>query len=125
MGAQGQLTQGAILRNPRTKYKRSKNVFAVTSIALIIGRDWPRLVQPLAQSLIGSPGTLAWRMRVEFLLRTDSGYPRDVEVTLLTLANMSIPSALTPIGQLHQSPPSPIPGDLGTCPSHQSHATPT
>ena len=58
VGAQGQLTQGAIMRNPRTKYKRSKNVFAVTSIALIIGRDWPRLVQPLAQSLIGSPSTL-------------------------------------------------------------------
>ena len=44
---------------PRTKYKRSKNVFPVTSIALIIGRDWPRLVQPLAQSLICSPGTLS------------------------------------------------------------------
>jgi len=28
------LTQGAILRNPRTKYKRSKNVFTVTTIAL-------------------------------------------------------------------------------------------
>ena len=26
---------------------------------------------------------------------------------------LSIPSALTPIGQLHQSPPSPVPGDLG------------
>ena len=39
MGAQGQLTQGTIMRNPRTKYKRSKNIFAVTSIALIIGRD--------------------------------------------------------------------------------------
>ena len=59
MGAQGQLTQGPNVPYPRTKYKRSKNVFAVTSIALNIGRDWPRLVQPLAQSLIGSPGTLA------------------------------------------------------------------
>ena len=36
---------------------------------------------------------------------------------------LSIPFALTPIGQLHQSPPSPVPGDLGRCPSHQSHAT--
>ena len=43
---------------PRTKYERSNNVFGVTPIALIIGRDWPRLVQPLAQSLIGSPGKL-------------------------------------------------------------------
>ena len=58
VGAHGQLTQSAILRNPRTKYKRSKNVFSVIHIALIIGRDWPRLLQPLAQSLIGSPGTI-------------------------------------------------------------------
>ena len=33
---------------------------------------------------------------------------------------LRIPSAITPIGQLHQSPPSPIPGDLGRGPSHQS-----
>ena len=32
-----------------------------------------------------------------------------------------IPSAIAPIGQLHQSPPSPIPGNLGRGPSHQSH----
>jgi len=32
--------------------------FAVTSIALIIGRNWPRLIQPLVKSLIGSPDTL-------------------------------------------------------------------
>jgi len=55
VGAQGHLTQGAIIRNPRTKYKHSNNVFAVISIALIIGRDLPRLVQLLAQSLIGRP----------------------------------------------------------------------
>jgi len=29
VGARGQLTQDLNLRNPRTKYKRSKNVFAV------------------------------------------------------------------------------------------------
>jgi len=34
---------------------------------------------------------------------------------------MGIPFAITPIGQLHQSPPSPIPGDLGRGLSHQSH----
>ena len=106
-------------------------------------------------------------LRVEFLLKTDSGYPRDAEVTLFTLENpehflrfnthwsappsgfdgvrylmgvefllktdggwnpkdtgwqpLGILSAITPIGQLHQSSPSPIPGDLGRCPSHQSH----
>ena len=42
---------------PGTNYKRSNNLFAVTSIALITGHDWPRLVQLLAQSLIWSPGT--------------------------------------------------------------------
>jgi len=46
------------LRNPRTKYKRSKNVFAVASIALSLSRIGPRLLQLFAQSLIGSPGTL-------------------------------------------------------------------
>jgi len=59
-------------------------------------------------------------LRVEFLLKTDSGYPKD------TGANkpwqpLGIPFAITPIGQLHQSPPSPIPGDLGRGLSHQSH----
>ena len=58
VGAQGQLTQGPNVPISETKYKRSNTIFFVTSIALIIGRDWPPLVQPLVQSLIGSPGTL-------------------------------------------------------------------
>jgi len=33
---------------------------------------------------------------------------------------LSIPSALTLIGQFHHPPPSPVPGDLGRDPSHQS-----
>jgi len=56
--AKEQLTQGAILHNPKTKYKRLKNVLAVTSIALICAQICARLLQPLAQSLIRSPGTL-------------------------------------------------------------------
>ena len=52
------MTQGAILCNPRTKYKRSKNVFAVTPIALSCEHIWARLLQPLAQSLILTPGAL-------------------------------------------------------------------
>jgi len=40
-------------------------------------------------------------LRVEFLLKTDNGCPKDAKVTLITMAN----------GQLHQSPPSPVPGD--------------
>jgi len=58
VGAYGQLTQGTIFCNPRTKYKRSKNVFAVTCIALSCKHIWAQLLQPLVQSLIGSPGTL-------------------------------------------------------------------
>jgi len=46
VGAQGQLTQVPNVSNPTTKYKRSKNVFTVTSIALSIGQDWPRSLQP-------------------------------------------------------------------------------
>ena len=38
--------------------QRSKNVLAVTSIALSCAHICARLLQPLAQSLIGSPGTL-------------------------------------------------------------------
>ena len=36
MGAHGQLTEGTNWCNPRTKYKRSKNVFAVASVALTL-----------------------------------------------------------------------------------------
>ena len=59
-------------------------------------------------------------LRVEFLLKTDSGYPKDTGVNK-PWQPLGIPFARTPIGQLHQSPPSPIPGDLGRGPSHQSH----
>jgi len=58
-------------------------------------------------------------LRVEFLLKTDSGYPKDTAVNK-PWQPLGIPSAITPIGQLHQSPPSPIPRDLGRGPSHQS-----
>ena len=50
-------------------------------------------------------------LRVDFLLKTDSGYPKDTGVNK-PWQPLRIPSAITPIGQLHQSPPSPIPGDF-------------
>jgi len=50
-------------------------------------------------------------LRVDFLLKTDSGYRRDAEVTLFTRQTLRVSFALTPIGQLQQSPPSPVPGD--------------
>jgi len=49
-------------------------------------------------------------LRVEFLLKTDSGYPKDTVVNK-PWQPLGIPFAITPIGQLYQSPPSPIPGD--------------
>ena len=58
-------------------------------------------------------------LRVEFLLKTDTGYPKDTGLNK-PWQPLGILSAITPIGQLHQSPPSPIPGDLGRGPSHQS-----
>jgi len=58
-------------------------------------------------------------LRVEFLLKTDSGYPKDTGVNK-PWQPLGIPFAITSIGQLHQFPPSPIPGDLGRGPSHQS-----
>jgi len=59
-------------------------------------------------------------VRVEFLLKTDSGYPKDTGVDK-PWQPLGIPFAITPIGQLHQYPPLPIQGDLGRGPSHQSH----
>ena len=52
--------------------------------------------------------------RVKFLLKTDSGYPKDAGVFFHSRwKTLGVPFALIPIGQLHQSSPSPIPGDLG------------
>ena len=64
---------------------------------------FPCLASPTLFHLSKShaPLRMYFDLRVEFLLKTNSGYPRDAEVTLFTLANLSIPSALTPIGQLH------------------------
>jgi len=67
----GQWTQSAILRNPRTTRKRSKDVFFVTSMALNCGRVWPRLLEPLVQSLVGSSGTLeSMNVSVTFIWTT-------------------------------------------------------
>jgi len=50
-------------------------------------------------------------LRVEFLLKTNSGYPKEKGEIYLPWQPLGIPSAITPLRQLHQSPPSPIPGD--------------
>jgi len=61
--------------------------------------------------------------REEFLLKTDSGYPKDAGIALVGWQWQApgILSDFTPIGQLQQSPRLPVPGDLGRGPSHQSH----
>ena len=58
-------------------------------------------------------------LRSECLIKTDSGYPKDKGDTR-TVQTLGISSDTTPLGHLHQSPPSPIPEDLGRGPSHQS-----
>ena len=58
MGAQGQLTRGTHWRSSRTKYKRSKIVFSVTSIALTLALLGTNFLKIIAQSLIWSPGTI-------------------------------------------------------------------
>ena len=53
MEAHGQFTQGTNFHNPRTTYKRSKNVFAVTCIALIVVHSITELLQLSLLSLTG------------------------------------------------------------------------
>jgi len=57
-------------------------------------------------------------LRIECLLETDRVYPKNAGVLHARWKPMRIPTALTPIshGQLHQSLPSPVPGDLGKVP---------
>ena len=46
VGAHGQLTQSTNLNDPRTKYKRSNNVFLVTFMGLRCAKNFARLLQP-------------------------------------------------------------------------------
>ena len=97
-----------------------------------VGAHWPEyttFVQVTGPLKINqdaaSPQRVPWYflgfgLRVEFLFKKDSGYPKDTGVNK-PWQSLGIPFAIKPIGQLHQSPPSPIPGDLGRGPSHQSH----
>jgi len=60
------LTWGPNELSPGTKYKRSKIVFSVKYVAIILICLGTQLLQLPAQSLIGSPGTLLprWLGRV-------------------------------------------------------------
>ena len=57
MGAYGQLTRGSNGLSPKTKYKRSKNAFAVSSIALSLAPLGTKLLELPAQSPVGSTCT--------------------------------------------------------------------
>ena len=59
VGAHGHLTRGSNGKSPGTKYKRSKIIFFVTSIAITDVNFCKELSQLPAQSLIWSPGSLA------------------------------------------------------------------
>ena len=48
------------------------------------------------------------------------GIPRARGLLSSSWSTLGIPCTITPISQLHQFPPSPIPGDLGRGPSRQS-----
>jgi len=60
VGAEGMVIKRENWRCTGTKYKRSRIVFAVTSIALSLGHLGARLLELAAQSLKGSFGTLHW-----------------------------------------------------------------
>jgi len=74
-GAHGHLTRGSNGLSPGAKYKRSRNVSRVTSIALIVVCLCLELQRLLVQSLIGNPSTLvaaqnrhfAYVKHIEFL----------------------------------------------------------
>jgi len=65
-----------------------------------------------SESVNVQPERIDWfvSLRVEFLLKTDSGYPKEKGDNLITRQTLGIPSAITLLGQLYESPPSPIPG---------------
>ena len=58
MGEYGLLTQSTNVPNPRTRYKRLKNILAVILHVLSCAHVCAQLLQPLARYLIGSPGIL-------------------------------------------------------------------
>jgi len=62
-------------------------------------------------------------LRVEFHWKLIVGIPGMQKLLFSPWQTLGVPFALTPIGQLHQSPPSPVPGDLRRYPSDQSHVT--
>ena len=67
----------------------------------------------------GSETDVGHGLRVEFLFKTDSGYPRDAEVTLFTLAN---PRSSLRFDTHGSAPPVSALNRSGRCPSHQSRS---
>ena len=59
MEAHGQLMLSANVRRPGTKYKLSKFIFSITSVAFIVVHICKELLQFPSRSLIGISGTLS------------------------------------------------------------------
>ena len=111
------------MRNPRTKYKRSKTAFSVILIALSLGRIGPRLLQPLVQSLIGSPGTLTpparWRTQSRHHDSSSNGHNKCAEWTSHSQ------SMWTPASLIHTHTPTQSRWTPGSSPQTvQSHLSP-
>jgi len=60
VGAQGHLTQVLNALSPRTKYKRSTNIFAIKSVTFSCAHILAQLLKFLLLSLIGSHGVWAF-----------------------------------------------------------------
>jgi len=92
MGAHGQLKQSAILRNPRTKYKLSNNVYLVRSIALNCAHICAQLLQFFLQSPMVVPvhslqgpegsgtGQITWRIELTKKMRGHRGEKKFTEM---------------------------------------------
>jgi len=120
-----------VLKNVRSTYFPTKylldsvHLSSLTEYYVVILIAGPRIICPLRfqvqldKNLDADNHVRIHPLRVEFLLRIDSGYPKDMGDILFTLAIPGNSLRYTPPGHFHQSPP--VPGALGRGPSHQSH----
>ena len=93
----------------------------------VVIRTWSWRSQPAAsaRTYLREANAEHWHFESRVFIENSVGIPRMKKLLYSTWKTLSITFALTPIGQLHQSPHSPVPGDLGRCPSPQSHLTRT
>ena len=83
-GCIGTVDSGPKCAHSWNQIQTLKYFFFVAYIALIYGRVWPQMLQPLVQSLIGSPGTLLGLPYSSQLLRGCSPSHIMIEMSLIT-----------------------------------------